>query len=47
MTVTLRITYGGAGRRAYVLGNGSAFGVETPPVPGGGFSCEDWGLTGC
>lgn len=33
MTLTFRITRGGAAMRAYVLGNGSAFGRDTPPGP--------------
>ncbi|HEY0242560.1 MAG TPA: hypothetical protein VGC52_07840, partial [Gemmatimonadaceae bacterium] len=31
----LRITSGPAAGRTYVLGNGSAFGVDTPPGPVG------------
>jgi hypothetical protein len=33
ISVTLRITSGADGRGVYVLANGSAFGVDTPPGP--------------
>src|SRR5688572_13160872 len=44
MMFTLRMTSGGEGKRAYVLGNGLAFGVETPPSPVA--AAESFGVTG-
>jgi hypothetical protein len=44
MMFTFRITWGAAGTRTYVLGNGSAFGTDTPPGPVGG--TESFGVTG-